>query len=60
MITLTPEDNKKRLEAKYIAFRTDLEEIKKKHGLDLVAMLQYHDQGVLPVVRLIEKDVINK
>lgn len=62
MIALTPEDNNKRLEAKYIAFRADLDEIKKKHGLDLIASLQYHDQGVLPVVRLIEKDygTINK
>ena len=54
---LTPEQKKDALEVKFRLFRKDLEELKAKHGLDIMPCLQYHEGGILPVIRLVEKQL---
>ena len=44
------EDQKKKVEA----FHADLVELVKKHKIDLIAGLQYTEQGIIPVIKIAE------
>ena len=48
------------LKAKIEAFYKDLQELVKKHGIDLVASLQYTEQGIIPVIKLTEAKIEEK
>ena len=54
-IFLTPEQKKDALETKFRMFRKDLEDLKIRHGIEFVPAMQYHEGGILPIIRLIEK-----
>lgn len=38
------------LHAKKVAFWGEIVELEKKHGLELIAMLEYKAQGIIPVI----------
>lgn len=48
------------LKAKIEAFYKDLQELVKNHGVDLVASLQYTEQGIIPVIKLVEAKIEEK
>ena len=48
------------LKAKIEAFYKDLQELVKNHGIDLVASLQYTEQGIIPVIKLVEAKIEEK
>lgn len=48
------------LKAKIEAFYNDLQELVKNHGVDLVASLQYTEQGIIPVIKLVEAKIEEK
>lgn len=53
-IELQAQKKQEELEAKAVAYRDEVIEVSQKHGLEYVALLDFSNNGIAPVLRIQE------
>lgn len=57
MIELTEQQKKEYLEAKLKTFRLEMSQLQDKHGIYVQPELVFSNQGIMPIIKLMEKPI---